>query len=151
MRGSDIVGYNNRFNDLATLCPRMVEPESVKIERYIHGLLDEIQGHVISAGPTTFESAKGVTQLLTNKAVLRGRLNKTPDPVRGGDRKRKFGGNKGGNSRHRNHNTNKKPNTGAVYAATPLPTTTPTTQKNHTGTFPQCTKCNRHHPGSCRD
>ena len=35
MVGSDIVGYTERFNDLETLCLRMVTPESKKIDRYI--------------------------------------------------------------------------------------------------------------------
>nr|GFD25908.1 hypothetical protein [Tanacetum cinerariifolium] len=35
MKGMDIDGYTNRFRDLALLCPRMVEPEAVKVEQYI--------------------------------------------------------------------------------------------------------------------
>nr|GFD29340.1 hypothetical protein [Tanacetum cinerariifolium] len=30
--GMDIDGYTNRFHDLALMCPRMVEPEAVKVE-----------------------------------------------------------------------------------------------------------------------
>ncbi|GJS04726.1 putative reverse transcriptase domain-containing protein [Tanacetum coccineum] len=38
LKGTDIDGYTNRFHELALLCPRMVEPEQVKVEQYIpHG------------------------------------------------------------------------------------------------------------------
>nr|GFC36881.1 reverse transcriptase domain-containing protein [Tanacetum cinerariifolium] len=37
MKGMDINGYTNRFHELALLCPRMVEPEAVKVEQYIRG------------------------------------------------------------------------------------------------------------------
>ncbi|GKE40901.1 hypothetical protein Tco_1464306 [Tanacetum coccineum] len=30
-----IVAYTQRFNELALMCPRMVEPESVKVDAYI--------------------------------------------------------------------------------------------------------------------
>ncbi|GJT59710.1 putative reverse transcriptase domain-containing protein [Tanacetum coccineum] len=32
LKGTDIDGYTNRFHELALLCPRMVEPEQVKVE-----------------------------------------------------------------------------------------------------------------------
>ncbi|GJW08793.1 putative reverse transcriptase domain-containing protein [Tanacetum coccineum] len=35
LKGTDIDGYTNRFHELALLCPRMVEPEQVKVEQYI--------------------------------------------------------------------------------------------------------------------
>ncbi|GKF55226.1 hypothetical protein Tco_0165566, partial [Tanacetum coccineum] len=31
----DIVAYTHRFNGLALMCPRMVEPERVKVDAYI--------------------------------------------------------------------------------------------------------------------
>nr|GFB16237.1 putative reverse transcriptase domain-containing protein [Tanacetum cinerariifolium] len=34
MKGMDIDGYTNRFHELALQCPRMVEPEAVKVEQY---------------------------------------------------------------------------------------------------------------------
>ncbi|GKF57671.1 reverse transcriptase domain-containing protein [Tanacetum coccineum] len=35
LKGTDIDGYTNRFHELALLCPRMVEPEQVKVEQYL--------------------------------------------------------------------------------------------------------------------
>ncbi|GJZ24807.1 putative reverse transcriptase domain-containing protein [Tanacetum coccineum] len=47
----NVVAYTQMFNDLALMCPRMVEPESVKIDAYIRGLSDNIKGEVTSSKP----------------------------------------------------------------------------------------------------
>ncbi|GJS38392.1 putative reverse transcriptase domain-containing protein [Tanacetum coccineum] len=39
----NIVAYTQRFNELALMCPRMVEPERVKVDAYIWGLTDNIK------------------------------------------------------------------------------------------------------------
>nr|GEU81382.1 hypothetical protein [Tanacetum cinerariifolium] len=51
LKGTDIDGYTNRFLKLALLYPRMVEPEQVKVEQYIRGLLKNIHGDVTSSRP----------------------------------------------------------------------------------------------------
>ncbi|GJT28195.1 putative reverse transcriptase domain-containing protein [Tanacetum coccineum] len=38
-----------RFNELALMCPRMVKPERVKVDAYIRGLTDNIKGEVTSS------------------------------------------------------------------------------------------------------
>ncbi|GJR21619.1 putative reverse transcriptase domain-containing protein, partial [Tanacetum coccineum] len=38
LKGTDINGYTNRFHELALLCPRMVEPEHVKVQYCPYGL-----------------------------------------------------------------------------------------------------------------
>nr|GEX90881.1 reverse transcriptase domain-containing protein [Tanacetum cinerariifolium] len=45
----DVVAYTLRFNDLYLMCPRMVEPERVKVDAYIWGLTDNIKGEVTSS------------------------------------------------------------------------------------------------------
>ncbi|GJU95056.1 putative reverse transcriptase domain-containing protein [Tanacetum coccineum] len=45
----DVVAYTQRFNELALMCPRMVEPERVKVDTYIRGLTDNIKGEVTSS------------------------------------------------------------------------------------------------------
>ncbi|GKF73718.1 reverse transcriptase domain-containing protein, partial [Tanacetum coccineum] len=52
LKATDIDGYTNRFHELALLCPRMVEPEQVKVEQYIRGLSKNICGDVTSSRPT---------------------------------------------------------------------------------------------------
>ncbi|GKC42371.1 reverse transcriptase domain-containing protein, partial [Tanacetum coccineum] len=39
------------FNELALMCPRMVEPEKVKVDAYTRGLTDNIKGEVTSSKP----------------------------------------------------------------------------------------------------
>ncbi|GJT80780.1 putative reverse transcriptase domain-containing protein [Tanacetum coccineum] len=44
-------------NELALMCPRMVEPESVKVDAYIRGLTDNIKGEVTSSKPANLNEA----------------------------------------------------------------------------------------------
>ncbi|GJW09019.1 reverse transcriptase domain-containing protein [Tanacetum coccineum] len=47
----EVVAYTQRFNELALMCPRMVELERVKVDAYIRGLTDNIKGEVTSSKP----------------------------------------------------------------------------------------------------
>nr|GFA28575.1 reverse transcriptase domain-containing protein [Tanacetum cinerariifolium] len=47
MKGMDIDRYTNRFHELALLCPRMVEPEAVKVEQYIREKVKVIEEVVV--------------------------------------------------------------------------------------------------------
>ncbi|GJT10713.1 putative reverse transcriptase domain-containing protein [Tanacetum coccineum] len=47
----NIMAYTQRFNELALMCLRMVEPERVKVDAYIQGLTDNIKGEVTSSKP----------------------------------------------------------------------------------------------------
>nr|GEY51658.1 reverse transcriptase domain-containing protein [Tanacetum cinerariifolium] len=58
----NIVAYTQRFNELALMCPRMVEPESVKVDVYIQGLTENINGEVTSSGPTNLNEANNQKQ-----------------------------------------------------------------------------------------
>nr|GFD33740.1 hypothetical protein [Tanacetum cinerariifolium] len=53
----DVVAYTQRFNELDLMCPRMVEPERVKVDAYIWGLMDNIKGEVTSSKPADFNEA----------------------------------------------------------------------------------------------
>ena len=66
MMGSDIATYTVRFNELTTLCLGMGTHEAKKMKRYIWGLSPQIQGMVISANPSTIDSAKHLPQTLVN-------------------------------------------------------------------------------------
>nr|GEY81762.1 hypothetical protein [Tanacetum cinerariifolium] len=52
-----IMAYTQRFNELALICPRMVEPERVKVDAYIQGLTDNIKGEVTSFKPANLNEA----------------------------------------------------------------------------------------------
>ncbi|GJR64667.1 putative reverse transcriptase domain-containing protein [Tanacetum coccineum] len=53
----DIVAYTQRFNELALMYPRMVEPERVKVDAYIRGLTNNIKGGVTSSKPANLNEA----------------------------------------------------------------------------------------------
>nr|GEW55369.1 putative reverse transcriptase domain-containing protein [Tanacetum cinerariifolium] len=44
----NIVAYTQRFNKLALMCPRMIEPKRVKVDAFIQGLTNNIKGKVTS-------------------------------------------------------------------------------------------------------
>nr|GFC95146.1 hypothetical protein [Tanacetum cinerariifolium] len=69
MKGMDIDGYTNRCHELALLCPRMVEPEAVKVEQYIRGLTKSIRGDVTSSQPATINDAVRLAYQLTGQLI----------------------------------------------------------------------------------
>ncbi|GKC17832.1 putative reverse transcriptase domain-containing protein [Tanacetum coccineum] len=58
----NIVSYTQRFNELTLMCPRMVEPERVKVDAYIRGLTDNIKGEVTSSKPANLNEANNQRQ-----------------------------------------------------------------------------------------
>nr|GEV37158.1 putative reverse transcriptase domain-containing protein [Tanacetum cinerariifolium] len=69
MKWMDIDGYTNRFHELALLCPRMVEPEAVKVEQYLRGLTKSIRGDVTSSQPATINDAVRLAYQLTGQLI----------------------------------------------------------------------------------
>nr|GFA22869.1 putative zinc finger, CCHC-type, retrotransposon Gag domain protein [Tanacetum cinerariifolium] len=69
MKRMDIDGYTNRFHELALLCPRMVEPEAVKVEQYIRGLTKSIRGDVTSSQPATINDAVCLAYQLAGQLI----------------------------------------------------------------------------------
>ncbi|GKD82029.1 hypothetical protein Tco_1348868 [Tanacetum coccineum] len=68
----DVVAYTQRFNELALMCPRMVEPERVKVDAYIRGLIDNIKGEVTSSKPADLNEAMRMAhKLMDQKAQAR--------------------------------------------------------------------------------
>nr|GEY48145.1 putative reverse transcriptase domain-containing protein [Tanacetum cinerariifolium] len=66
----NIVAYTQRFNELALMCPRMVEPKRVKVDAYIRGLTDNIKGEVTSSRPANLnEPVHMAHKLMDQKAV----------------------------------------------------------------------------------
>ncbi|GJU94957.1 putative reverse transcriptase domain-containing protein [Tanacetum coccineum] len=57
VKSNDLTAYNQRFQELTLLCTKMVPKEEDKIEKYIGGLSDNIQGNVIAAEPTRLHDA----------------------------------------------------------------------------------------------
>ncbi|GJS28639.1 putative reverse transcriptase domain-containing protein [Tanacetum coccineum] len=69
VKGTDVTGYNQRFQELALLCVRMFPEESDKVERYVGGLPDMIQGSVVASKPKTMQEATEMASELMDKKI----------------------------------------------------------------------------------
>ncbi|GJZ07303.1 reverse transcriptase domain-containing protein [Tanacetum coccineum] len=65
--GTDVVKYNQRFQELALLCVRMFPEEADKIERYVGGLPDMIHGNIVASKPKTMQEAIEMATELMDK------------------------------------------------------------------------------------
>ncbi|MFS7929991.1 putative transcription factor interactor and regulator CCHC(Zn) family [Helianthus anomalus] len=132
MTGSEIEAYTKRSNEMAILCPTMVDLPVKSIRVYLKGLVPEIQSHVTSANLATIQDVTRLAHRLTDLAVEQNRLPK------------------------RNSATT------ATTTATPAqqrktddyqsPGQQPTGsqgQGGYRGNHPKCNRCNRHHSGQC--
>nr|GFB12853.1 hypothetical protein [Tanacetum cinerariifolium] len=113
MKGIDIDGYTNRFHELALLCPRMVEPEAVKVKQYLWGLTKSIRGDVTSSQSVTINDAvhlayQLVVQMIQDKA----------DEETGGEKRKGEGdrGGRGDNQREHNRRQNQKEIAGSAQS-----------------------------------
>ncbi|GJW07527.1 putative reverse transcriptase domain-containing protein [Tanacetum coccineum] len=124
----NVVAYTQRFNELALMCPRMVEPESAKIDAYIQGLSDNIKGEVTSSRPDNLnEAVRMAHKLMEKKSQARDERN-----LEG--KKRKWENFQGNNQ--------KQGNARAM-------TTAPTDGKVSSGSLPVCKRCFTRHVGQC--
>ncbi|GJW24181.1 reverse transcriptase domain-containing protein [Tanacetum coccineum] len=88
VKGTDVTGYNQRFQELALLCVRMFPEESDKVERYVGGLPNMIHGSVVASKNTKNMQAatdrqtelmdKKISILLNVKVRTRGNLQHPP-------------------------------------------------------------------------
>ncbi|GJR30532.1 hypothetical protein Tco_1106764 [Tanacetum coccineum] len=69
VKGTDVVGYNQCFQELALMCARMFPEESDKIEKYVGGLPDMIHGSVMASKPKKMQDAIEFTTELINKKI----------------------------------------------------------------------------------
>ncbi|GJW44262.1 putative reverse transcriptase domain-containing protein [Tanacetum coccineum] len=57
VKGTDVLSYNQRFQELVLMCGRMFPKESDEVEKYVGGLPDMIQGSVMVSKPKTMQDA----------------------------------------------------------------------------------------------
>ncbi|GKD27045.1 putative reverse transcriptase domain-containing protein [Tanacetum coccineum] len=141
VREYDVVAYTQRFNELALMCPRMVEPERVKVDAYIRGLMDNIKGEVTSSKPADLnEAVRMAHKLMEQKSqardarILEGKKRKW-ESYQSGNSSGK--GNQRDNSRQTLQNIQKQGNALAMVTA-------PTD-----GKLPLCERCFTRHVGQC--
>ncbi|GJV94522.1 putative reverse transcriptase domain-containing protein [Tanacetum coccineum] len=97
VKGNDLTAYTQRFQELILLCTRMVPDEEDKVERFIGGLPDNIQGSVIAAEPTKLQDAIRIANNLMDqklKGYARSAKNKKKTRNKSGN---KTGNQTGGN------------------------------------------------------
>ncbi|GKD91376.1 putative reverse transcriptase domain-containing protein [Tanacetum coccineum] len=152
LKGTDIDGYTNRFHELALLCPRMVEPEQVKVEQYIRGLSKNIRGDVTSSQPATIDHAVRMAYQLMGQIIQ----DKT-DEVQEGEKRKGEGdrGGRGDNRRdHNNRQNQRRANAGAMtnVASNDNEVCPKCKNKKHNGDCWKCGKCGKlgHKTAFCR-
>ncbi|GKF58619.1 hypothetical protein Tco_0172156, partial [Tanacetum coccineum] len=69
VKGTDVTGYNQHFQELALLCVRMLPEESDKVERYVGGLPDMIHGNMVASKPKTMQEAIEMATELMDKKI----------------------------------------------------------------------------------
>nr|GEX52377.1 reverse transcriptase domain-containing protein [Tanacetum cinerariifolium] len=142
----NIVAYTQRFNKLALMCPRMVEPERVKVDAYIRGLTDNVKGEVTSSKPANLNEAVCMAHNLMeqksqvrDERILEGKKQKWENFQ---------SGNSSGKGNHRDNscqtlqNNQKQGNARAMVTA-------PADERVSTGSLPLCEHCFTRHVGPC--
>ncbi|GJY61409.1 reverse transcriptase domain-containing protein [Tanacetum coccineum] len=131
---TDVVSYNQCFQELSLMCSRMFPEESDEIEKYVGGLPDMIHVSVMTSKPKTMQDAIDfATELMDQKIHTLGK--------RQAKNKRKF------EDTSRNNQNQQQPfkrhNVAQAY------TTGPGEKKPYGGSKPLCLNCNYHHDGQC--
>ncbi|GJU95191.1 putative reverse transcriptase domain-containing protein [Tanacetum coccineum] len=132
VKGTDVVAYSRRFQQLALMCSRMFPEEIDKIEKYIGGLPDMIHGSVKASKPKTMQEAiEFTTELMVEKTHAYAE--------RQAERKRKYDD----LFKNNQNQQNKRQNTGQAYTAGN------SNRRPYAGSKPLCSKCNYNHEGLC--
>ncbi|GJU48520.1 reverse transcriptase domain-containing protein [Tanacetum coccineum] len=72
VKGTDVVSYTQRFQELALMCGRIFPEESHHVEKYVGGLPDMIQGSVMASKPKTMQEAtEFANDLMYNTSCFR--------------------------------------------------------------------------------
>nr|GEU42292.1 putative reverse transcriptase domain-containing protein [Tanacetum cinerariifolium] len=134
VRGTNLLTYNQHFQELALMCDRMFLEESAKVKRYVGGLPDMIHGSVKASKPQSRqEEIEFSTKMMDNKLL-------TMAEHQSGN-KRKFEDTSRNNQNQQQAFT--RNNVAWAYTAEPGD------KKPYGGTKPLCTKCNYHHDRPC--
>ncbi|GJY83492.1 reverse transcriptase domain-containing protein [Tanacetum coccineum] len=131
VKGSDMVSYNQRFQELALMCARMFLEESDKIEKYFDGFPDMIHGSVMASKPKTMQDAFEFATELMDKKISTFAEHQA-------ENKRKLD-----NNNQAQQQPPKKQGVAIAYTAGSGE------RKEYAGTLPLCNKCKFHHNGQC--
>ncbi|GJX55485.1 putative reverse transcriptase domain-containing protein [Tanacetum coccineum] len=96
VKNNGLATYTQRFQELTLLYTRMVSEEEDRIERYVGGLFDNIQGNVMSVEPTRLQDAIWLANSLMDQKLkgyaIRSAENKRKAYTAGGNEGRVYVG-----------------------------------------------------------
>ncbi|GKE83632.1 reverse transcriptase domain-containing protein [Tanacetum coccineum] len=69
VKGTDVVSYTQRFQELELMCGKMFLEESDQVEKYVRGLPDMIQGSVMDSKPKTMQEEIKIANDLMDQKV----------------------------------------------------------------------------------
>ncbi|GKD25856.1 putative reverse transcriptase domain-containing protein [Tanacetum coccineum] len=69
VKGTDVLSYTQRFQELALMCGRMFPEESNEVEKYVGGLPDMIQGSVMASKPKIMQDTIEIATELMNQKI----------------------------------------------------------------------------------
>ncbi|GJU92826.1 putative reverse transcriptase domain-containing protein [Tanacetum coccineum] len=136
--GNDLTAYTRRFQELVLLCTRMVPSKEDKVERFVGGLIDNIQGNVIAAEPTKLQDVIRMANNLMDQ--------KLKGYARSAENKRRLDNNLRDN--HGQQPVFKQQNVRGQNVVRAY-TTGNNEKKGYVGSLPYYNKCKLHHAGPC--
>ncbi|GJW91006.1 putative reverse transcriptase domain-containing protein [Tanacetum coccineum] len=134
VKGNDLTAYTRRFQELVLLCTRMVLNEEDKVEIFIGGLPENIQGNVIVTEPTKLQDAIRIANNLMDQ--------KLKGYARSAENKRRLDKNPRDN--HGQQPVFKLQNIGGQNVARAY-TAGNNEKKGYVGSLSYCNKCKLHH------
>ncbi|GJT52585.1 reverse transcriptase domain-containing protein [Tanacetum coccineum] len=139
VKNNDLAAYTQRFQELTMMCTKMVPEEEGRVEKFIGGLPDNIQGNVIAAEPTRLQDAVRIANNLMEQR-LKGYAMKNVE------NKRKFDNSQKDNRGQQPPNKRQKvggQNVARAYTAGN------NERRVYNGPLPLYNKCKFHHEGPC--
>ncbi|GJX96178.1 putative reverse transcriptase domain-containing protein [Tanacetum coccineum] len=139
VKNNDLDAYTQRFQELTMICTKIVPKEEDRVEKFIGGLPDNIQGNVIAAEPTKLQDVVRIANNLMDQK-LKGYV------VKNAENKRRLEVNQ-------RHNCGqqppfKRPNVGGQNVERAY-TAGNNERKPYNGPLPLYNKCKLHHEGPC--
>ncbi|GJV00517.1 reverse transcriptase domain-containing protein [Tanacetum coccineum] len=137
VKNNDMATYTQRFQELTMMCTKMVPEEEDRVEKFIGGLPDNIQGNVIAAEPTRLQDVVRIANNLMDQKLKGYAVRNTKNKRRLNNNYRN---NRGQQPPHKRQNIGGQ-NVARAYMAG-------NNEKNgYEGTLPFCNKCKLHHEG----
>nr|GEV94590.1 putative reverse transcriptase domain-containing protein [Tanacetum cinerariifolium] len=137
--GNNLTAYTQRFQELILLCTRMVPDEDDRVERFIGGLPDNIQGNVIAANLARLQDSIRIANQMMDKKLQGYSARSTEKKTRMESNPRD---NCGQQPSFKRKNTTGH-NVARAYTAGN------NERKGYVGSLPYYNKCRLHHEGLC--